>query len=251
MKEQKQNQFDVPPEGTSSRYCTMAELMERYNSLLESHDYENAEAVLDYALQSGYLPAKLLMARLLKNTPSLRMEQQERYALSEKFYREILNLLDLSDNATAKISMELAELYETLNRPVACLGAMLKAKRLGYPVQDKDAESCLRKLNRMDINSFCNHPQDCYDLGSELAMAGSFRFAEFFLRESCASLNRELAGRSCLMLADLYDGHRADCPAYGEEARKMYQEAAEKGFPEYLTKCRETMTSGPARAYAV
>ena len=239
MIKNKRNPFDIPVEGISEHYFTMPELMKCYDSFIASRDYENAKSVLDYAIQSGYLPAKVIMARFLKNTPNLSMTQQERYTLSEKLYREVLNILDLPDRVVASLSMELAELYEILNRPVACLGAMLRAKRLGYAVQEKEIDLCRCKLNRMDIHSFCDNPQDCYDLGSELALADSFKFAELFLRESLSSPNKELVGSSCLMLADLYNERCAESSVYREEAAKMYQEAKEKGFPEYLVKRSE------------
>lgn len=196
MSKSNQNPFDVPVDGMPDRYLTMPELMACYESFKAGRDYENAKAVLDYGIRSGYLPAKLEMARLLKNTPQLAMTQKERYAQAEKLYREILNVLDLSDRAAGAVSMELAGFYGTINRPVACLGAMLKARRLVFSVPEKDIALCRRRLNRMDINAFCENPRDCYDLGSELALAGAFKFGEWLLRESCSSRDPEQVGRS-------------------------------------------------------
>ena len=238
MSEPKRSPFDVPVEDISETYPTMPELMASYRSFKNHRDFESAKAVLFYGMECGYLPAKLETARLLKTTPQLEMSQNDRFLLSEKLYREILNDLDLSDRAIAAVSMELADLYETINRPVACLGAMLRAKRFGYHVHGKELEKCYRKLKRMDVNDFCHTPQDCYDLGIELAMAGVFEYAEMFLRESLSAENQEMVGRSCLTLADLYFENSIECPMHRLEAIIMYREAARRGFPECLSRKR-------------
>ena len=254
MDKKKRSRFDIPVDGVSDRYLTIKELMQIYESFLAAKDYENALDSLIRAAETSNVAAKVKCARFLKDTPQLRMKQGERFARAEKILLEIDNQLDLSQTAEGMIAMQLAGLYEH-DRPVAYLAYLLKAKRLGVPIPDKDIEGCRRRLARTDVNFFCDDPSAAYRLGVELYKAGGpFGFAEMMLREAAEAENQELAGRACLYLADLYAENSSGCQNHGVEARKYYQLAAEKGFPEVLTRkadVREPATRRSSRAYAI
>lgn len=228
--------FDLTVEGVSGRILTMGEIITCHKSYLAKKEYEPAKAVLEYGIQCGSLQSKLEMARFLRNTPQLKMAQNDRYHYAEKLYRDVQNTLDISDKIYAQIAVELASLCESLNRPVGCLGNLLKAKRYGYLVQDKDIELCRRRLMRRDIYSLSGNAQDCLDLGYELFLADSFKYSEFFLREASVAQDNILAGQACLYLADLYAAHSNGNENHRKEAQKYYRKAKEKHFPEILSR---------------
>lgn len=226
--------FDLTVEGVSGRILTMGEIITCYKSYLAKKEYEPAKAVLEYGIQFGSLRAKLEMARFLRNTPQLKMTQNDRYHYAEKLYRDVQNTLDISNKIYAQIAVELAWLCEATNRPVGCLGNLLKAKRYGYEVQEKDIELCRRRLMRKDIYSLGGNSQDALDLGYESSLVGNFKYAEFFLREATEAKHTIIAGQACLHLADLYLEHSAECKNHRQEAQKYYHRSAEKHFPEVL-----------------
>lgn len=252
--QQKRSTFDIPIDGISEHYLTLGELMQTYKSFVAAKDYENALECIMRAVETGNTPAKVECAKFLVSTPQIIMKQEERFKKAEKLLLEVENQLDLSKAAEAGIAMQLAGIYEH-DRPVAYLACLLKAKRLGMAIPERDIEGCRRRLVRMDVNSFGDDPGAAYRLGVELYMAGgAFGFAELMLREAAEAEDQGLAGQACLYLADLYAENSADCQNYRIEARKYYRLAAEKGFPEVLTpkkEVRKSTTRRDARAYAM
>lgn len=233
--EKKSRSYDMPIDGASDHYLTVEEILESYRSFALAGDYENAKDCILRAVESGNVPAKVEYARFLINTPQLRMKQNERFRLAEKYLLDVENLLDLPAAAEAKIAMQLAGIYEH-DRPIAYLACLLKARRLGMAISDKEIEGC-RRLVRLDVNSLGDEPNDAYRLGVELYRAGgAFGFAELFLREASTAINQELAGRACLYLADLYSENSNSFPNHRLEATRHYRLAKEKGFPEILTR---------------
>lgn len=252
--QQKRSPIDIPIDGISEHYLTLGELMQIYKSFVAAKDYENALECIMRAVETGNTPAKVECAKFLVSTPQLGMKQEERFKRAEKLLLEVENQLDLSKAAEAMIAMQLAGIYEH-DRPVAYLACLLKAKRLGMTIPDKDIEGCRRRLVRMDVNSFGDDPEAAYRLGVELYMAGgAFGFAELMLREAAEAEDQGLAGRACLYLADLYAENSTGCQTHRAEAEKYYRLAAEKGFPEVLTpkkEVRKSTTRRDARAYAM
>lgn len=234
--EKKSRGYDMPIDGVADHYLTIKELVESYRSFALVGDYENAMDCILRAVESGNVPAKVECARFLINTPQLRMKQNDRYKLAEKYLLDVENLLDLPASAEAKIAMYLAGIYEH-DRPIAYLACLLKARRLGINISDKDIEACRRRLVHLDVNSLGDEPNDAYRLGVELYRAGgAFGFAELFLREASDAKNQELAGRACLHLADLYSENSNSFPNHHVEATRHYRLAKEKGFPAILTR---------------
>ena len=234
MASDKKNEFDVRVDGYPDQVLSMSEIMACYKAYKASGEIENAKAVLEYGTACAYLPAKLELARFLLKTPQIKISQIERYSRAETLYRDVQNTLDLSSKVYAQIAVELAWLCEATNRPVGCLGNLLKAKRYGYEVQEKDIELCRRRLMRKDIYSLGGNSQDALDLGYELSLVGNFKYAEFFLREATEAKHTIVAGQACLYLADLYLEHSAECKNHRQEAQKYYHRSAEELFPEVL-----------------
>ena len=218
-------------------YTTMTELMQNYRSFATEKNWTAAHETLLYGVECSHLPAKLELARLYKECPLLGIPQKERYAKSELLYRGILNLLDLSEKATGTICMEMAELYSYMKRPVAILGMLLRAKRYGANVPDREVDHARQLLLNLDVNDFGKYPRDAYELGLELSLAsGSARLTELFLREATESGNKLIRGEAALALGDFYNEQYGD-PIYASEANRYYRMAEEAGYPEYIS-CR-------------
>lgn len=218
-------------------YITMTELMQNYRSFAAEKNWAAAHETLLYGAECSHLPAKLELARLYKECTLLGIPQKERYAKSEFLYRGILNLLDLSEKATGTICMEMAELYSYMKRPVAVLGMLLRAKRYGANVPDREVDHARQLLLNLDVNDFGKYPRDAYELGLELSLAGgSARLTELFLREATESGNKLIRGEAALALGDFYNEQYGD-PIYANEANRYYRMAEEAGYPEYIS-CR-------------
>ena len=219
-------------------YKTMNELIAEYRAYVAAKQWDEAHDTLIYGIQCSHLPAKLELARLYKDCPHLRILQKDRYRKAEYHYRSVATLLDISDQVTAQISLEMAELYTYMKRPVGVLAMLLKAKRLGAQVPERDVDHARDLLMGLDVNRFCDHPFDAYELGFELYMAGgSVRLTELLLREACdSSDNKLIRGKASLLLADFYNDRRHENNIYAGEAARYYRQAAEAGFPEYLTR---------------
>ena len=213
-------------------YTTMAELMDVYNTLAEAQKWTEAYETLKFGVESGYLPAKLLLARLYKDCLFLGIYQEERYKRAEALYKEILNL-DLSDKRTGLLCLELADLYGRMQRVVGMMGMLLRARRVGISVSQRDIDYAQHMLSNLDINEFARSTKDALLLATELSIAGSGeRLTELLLREASDSGS----GEAALMLADFYNDRRNESNIYASEAKRYYRMAAENGYPEYLSR---------------
>lgn len=229
--------YDVPVNGVHEKFIPMEELMRAYKSCRDN-DVDTALAILEYACDCQHVPAKLELARLLINNPKVNLGQSERYEKAEQLLMEFTNELGTSNTLMACVSLELANLYSILNRPVGMLAMLLRARRFGSSfVPDKDIELCRRKLSKMDINTYGSNAKDAYSLGMELIYAkGPFKFAEFLLREAVDAAEGELKGRACLSLADLYAWNPQEGRLLCEESFKLYKEASKNGCAEYISR---------------
>lgn len=228
--------FDVPVDSEKDYYMSMPELMEQYIRHKKLKECEKAKAILEYASECCYLPAEIELANLYKTTPELNIPHFERYQKAEHIYRRVLNILDLSDDMTAKISLELADLYGNyMKQPIGGLAMLLRAKRLGEIVPDRTLETCRRQIAQMDIHDFGKDTWSAFALASELLLlCTADRFVELLLRECVEAHNPSLRGRAALSLADFYNDRQTECTAYRKEAERYYRIACENGFPEYL-----------------
>lgn len=218
-------------------YKTMDELMDQYRTLaMEEQNWIAAYDILQYAVQCAHLPAKFELARLLRDCPYLGIVQNERYARSELYFRNLMNLLQISSQDTATIAMELAELLGYMKRPVGKLAMLLCAKRNGAVVPQCEVDDIRQQLMKLDISDFGRSTRDAFDLATELSFAGgSERMIELLLREASESNNRSIRGRSLLALAEFYNDRRGN-DIYASEADRCYRLAAEGGYPEYLSR---------------
>jgi len=220
-------------------YTTMKQLMDQYRSYAKAQNWEAAHDTLLYGVDCGHLPARLELARLYKECPFLGMPLKERYAKAQYHYRSLQNLMDpeLSARAMAVISMEMAELYACMHRPVGHLAMLLRAKRLGADVPERDVQHARRLMRDMDIRDFGQSAQDALDLGIELSLSGSgARLTELLLREASESENPAIRGEAALALADFYLERKNESIVYLHEAHRSYHRAAEAGYPEYFSR---------------
>ena len=219
-------------------YVSMNELMEHYEASVKSNDWSTAYETLEYGIECGHLPAMISMGKLLKRIPCLDMPQNERYMKAEYYLQSSLNILDLPDHISALICLELADLYgEYLDRQVASLAYLLKAKRLGAIVDDVKIEQSRRRMSKIDINQVGADCKGAFELGLELDYAGGYEnLAEFMLQEAAESKNTRLVGRAALELDEFYA--KKQDPVYASLSREWFKKAADAGYPEYLSSRR-------------
>lgn len=261
MQKREKKSFDVHVTG-KERYLTMEELLDAFYSCKKA-DPETARTMIEYACDCGSIKAKFAYSAFLRTTPQLAMEQRERYLTAEKLLLELINLLDISNSFTAKVAMELGTLYsECLHRPVGALGMYLYARRFGAQVEERELQILQRKMEKMDVNHLGGNCEDSLILGQELLLSnGAPRLTELFLREAVdksrelmasGSLRaRNIHARACLSLADFYDCHISEGINYRIERDKMFSEAREFGFPEYLSVKKESASKGLGRNIAI
>lgn len=228
--------IDVLVGGACGHHWSMPELMDQYIRHKKLSEWQKAKEILEYAVECSYLPAEIELANLYKTTPELNIPHAERYRKAEHIYHRVLNVLDLSDDMTAKIALELADLYGNyMKQPIGGLAMLLRAKRLGRAVPERTLETCRRQIAQMDINDFGKDTRSAFDLASELLLLGTAdRFVELLLRECVESHKPSLRGHAALSLADFYNERQTECGAYRKEAERYYRIACENGFPEYL-----------------
>lgn len=236
MPEKRRFAFDVPVDGRNDCCLTMSELMDQYICQKKLREWEKAKAILEYATECSYLPAEVELANLYKTTPELNIPHTERYCKAEHIYLRVLDILDLSDDMTAKIALELADLYGNyMKRPIGGLAMLLRAKRFGRAVPERTLETCRRQIAQMDINDFGKNERDTFDLASELLPLGEAdRLVELLLRECVETDDTSLRGIAALSLADFYNDRKGECATYQKEAEHYYHIAQQNGFPEYL-----------------
>lgn len=213
-------------------YTTMTELIQNYRSFAAEKNWVAAHETLLYGAECSHLPSKLELARLYKDCLFLGVNQEERYKRAETLYKEILNL-DLSDKSTGLLCLELADLYSRMQRVVGMMGMLLRARRVGISVPQRDIDYAQHMLSNLDINEFARSTKDALLLATELSIAGSGeRLTELLLREASDSGS----GEAALMLADFYNDRRNESNIYASEAKRYYRMAAENGYPEYLSR---------------
>lgn len=226
--------FDLPIDGLETREIPMKTLMACYDRFLQEGDLHSAFAALEFGEKSNFLPAKLELARLLHREPGLMNTRGAQLLRSERLYREILNLPDLNRSMEGKLCLEAADVFRDLNQTVAWMWALLRARRLGQTVSEDTLSRCRKRLQTVELKTLADCREDCCRLGQEMARAGELRNAEGFLLEAAASPNRDLSGRSCLYLAEVYDEMSLREPRYHADAEKYFRLAARKGHPELI-----------------
>ena len=215
--------------------------LRQYYELKSENKLDEAREVLVAAAESNSFAAKLELARFLRQTPGLRMPQNERYMRAEALYKDCVCQLDLPSKVTAHIAHEIADLYSKQNRLLACLGALLMAKRHGLKIPDDELAECKNKLHGIDVNNPGN-PQDAFLLGQELYLADrAGSMAEYFLRVASDSNDDLIRGMAFLLLADYYD-RMEDSPFYKEQAIRCYRLAKENGYPDYISPNKKRTT---------
>lgn len=218
--------FDLDIEDDDS--CrSISDLLRMADESKASKDYE---ACICFLRRTATSPAgKYKLAKLYMDTPELNMSQTERYCEAEKL------LLDIHHFSMAAC-MDLSVLYlDRLERPIAALAYLLRAKNLGAKIDPLLLERCKAKIARSNIGKAENNYRDCYELGltlSECRSSDARKHAAYFLQIVCDSESvSDYSGIAALTLAELFD-EEGDY----RSAEKYYQLAFRQGNPPILTK---------------
>jgi len=226
--------FDLPVVGVEEHYLKMPQLKMAFDRATVS-DPETALRMGEEMRSAHYVPGMIAYAHFLYSAANISMPRAIRYQTAEEMLTMLNNYLDISVQMEAELAVELAGLYGVTNRPVGCLAAMMRAKRLGSAIAEQDIERCRRKVKSMDVNRLGDHPCDAYDLACELDFMGAKKLTELFYQLAVETEDHSLKAKASLALADFYDKYRHEDPIYPSEAKKYYQIAADCGFPDVIS----------------
>ena len=138
--------------GNKANEITMTDLMQLAQQYQNQHEFEKAKVCLERAAFASYLPAKFRLACFLRDTTNLEQTQAERFSRCEQLLQEVERAIDQKD-ILARVYFELSVLYEKMNRPISCLGYLLKSRRHGCDIDEKIISDYRKKIHRqVDIN---------------------------------------------------------------------------------------------------
>ena len=234
----KQWQFNVSV-GSEAQEITMDDLMQLAKQYQNQNKYEAARICLERAVSASYLPAKMCLARLLRDTASLEKTQAERFAQCEQLLLELERVTDQED-VLAQVYFELSTLYEKMSRPISCLAYLLKSRRYGRKIDEKIISEYRRKIHQqIDINKLAEDVRGCYVLGVECSKDdATIEHAIYFLEE--AVQNGDPYGLAALELGELLESYPKNKEYYSKMENKYFKIAAERGNPQYFSRKRNS-----------
>lgn len=237
MKEQWQFNVSV---GSEAQEITMVDLMQLAKQYQNQNEYEKAYVCLERAASASYLPAKLCLARLLRDTARLEKTQAERFTQCEQLLLELERATD-QEEVLAQVYFELSALYEKMSRPISCLAYLLRSRRYGRKIDEKVIAEYRRKIHQqIDINKLSDDVQGCYVLGVECSKDDTtIEHAIYFLEESVQ--NGDPYGLAALELGELLESYPKNKEYYSKIANKYFKIAAERGNPQYFTVKRNNL----------
>lgn len=226
--------FNIPVGGEEAS-LTMAEIMLLAKRHQAAGEYEAARIYLERAVFASYAPAKLHLARLLRDTESLAQTQSKRLLRCEQLLLELERTTEKRE-ALAPICYELSLLYEKMRRPISCLGYLLRARRYGHEIEEKIVADCKKKIcQQLDINKLSADARGCYVLGVECSKDhATMQHGVYFLEE--AVQNADPNGVAALELADVLNYACQNDAQSQRLAKKYYAIAKKRGNPDVLAK---------------
>lgn len=227
------NPFDIPVDGVDERYMNLALLKKAFDRATIS-DPETALRIGEEMRKSHYIPGMIAYAHFLYSTVDVSMPRTDRYQTAERILIRLSNYLDISIQMESALAVELAGLYSVLNRPVACLAALMRAKRLGAEIAEYDIDKCRKKVLSMDVNRMGDNPHDAFDLAFELDLLGARKLTELFYQLAAETDDVRLKGKASLALADFYEKYSHEDRIFCSESRRYYQIAEDCGFPDVM-----------------
>ena len=229
----KQWQFNVSV-GSEAQEITMDDFMQLAKQYQNQNKYEAARICLERAVSASYLPAKMCLACLLRDTASLEKTQVERFAQCEQLLLELERATD-QEEVLAQVCFELSALYEKMKRPISCLAYLLRSRRYGRNIDEKIISEYRRRIHQqIDINKLSEDARGCYVLGVECSKdSATIEHAIYFLEE--AVQNGDPYGLAALELAELLESYPEHKEYYSQMANKYFKIAAKRGNPQYFT----------------
>ena len=229
----KQWQFNVSV-GSEAQEITMDDFMQLAKQYQNQNKYEAARICLERAVSASYLPAKMCLACLLRDTASLEKTQVERFAQCEQLLLELERATD-QEEVLAQVCFELSALYEKMKRPISCLAYLLRSRRYGRNIDEKIISEYRRRIHQqIDINKLSEDARGCDVLGVECSKdSATIEHAIYFLEE--AVQNGDPYGLAALELAELLESYPEHKEYYSQMANKYFKIAAKRGNPQYFT----------------
>lgn len=218
--------LDAPVGVEDEQYLPIKEIVALAMEYKRKREFEAARILLNRASSS---PAAMLeLAKLYRDTPQLKMDQRTRYKRAETL---LLNLE--GEYGIPEICLELSELYRLARKPLSSFGYLLRSRRLGADIPDKNIQAVWKYIEKMDVNT--TTVTDAYGgfiLGCEASLIeDKYNIAIWMLQEAVDNGEGAYVGIAALRLSELFEaqGNR-------ELAKEYADKAAKHGYPPILTK---------------
>jgi len=228
------NPFDLPVDGLDETYPNMEDMFLAFEVATVAEP-GMAVKIGNELVDARHIKGMVAYSTFLVTTDTpIPLSRKDRYSTAEMILDEVDNYLDISVETDREVAAAMAELYAKTGRPIGCLAALLRAKRLGETISDFQINQCRKKVLAMDVNRMGDYAEDAYRLASELDHLGAKKLTEVFYQIASESDEQVLSGKAALALLDYYDKHLREDPAYRSEVEKYRKIAEECGFPELV-----------------
>lgn len=191
--------FDIQIDEPDDQYYSISELIRMGDKALAAGEYDNAFRCYSRAESSS--AGKRRLANIYIQIPDInRMTQAQRFQTAEKL------LLSISEESK-EACLDLAALYlDKLNRVVAALAFLLRARTMGANIDPTVIDRCQKHISRRDIYNVENHPQDCFKLACAMIDSGygEGKYLEYLLQVA-AEAGENYSGSAALILANIYE----------------------------------------------
>lgn len=199
---QKRWKFDIQIDEPDEQYYSTTELIRMGDEALATGEYSNAFHYYSRAESSS--AGKHRLAKICIQIPGInRMTQAQRFQTAEQ------KLLSISAESK-EACLDLAALYlDKLNRVVAALAFLLRARAMGADVDPAVIERCQKHINRRNVGDVEDWPQDCFELACAMVDCGfgEGKYLEYLLRVAVEA-EKNYSGSAALMLASMYEDNK-------------------------------------------
>lgn len=212
--------FDIQIDEPDEQYYSISELIRMGDEALAAGQYDNAFRIYSRAESSA--AGKHRLANIYIQIPDINcMTQAQRFLAAEKL------LLTISEESR-DACLDLAALYlDKLNRVVAALAFLLRARALGSNIDPAVIDRCQKHISRRDIRDVEDWPQDCFELACAMVDCGydEGKYLEYLLQVA-AEAGESYSGSAALILANIYEDNKD-----ADSASKYYSLASKLGNP--------------------
>ena len=213
------------------QHYTMEQLLELAKLCIAEQNYGDAQAYLERAASASNPTAKFRLACFFRDTPELAIPQSQRYAKSQRLFKELENTLSNPKSLEA-VSQELSILYQYQKMPISFLGYKLRTYHLSQIPDLQQLSLIERSINKIDLSTLEDDPHGTAVLGIECLREAKLKKTGVYLIREAVKYGDKL-GIYALLLADFLE----DNPSIDDESNlaAVYKTIAkQRGNPDIL-----------------